>query len=56
MRELILKMSMSLDGFVAGSKGEAEWVFGADPEAKDGKPIVAAKACRSSPTCPRQGR
>ncbi|WP_426701531.1 dihydrofolate reductase family protein [Rhodanobacter sp. Col0626] len=34
MRELILKMSMSLDGFVAGPKGEAEWVFGADEEAK----------------------
>jgi len=34
MRELVLKMSMSLDGFVAGPKGEADWVFGADPEAK----------------------
>ncbi|MFC5435616.1 dihydrofolate reductase family protein [Rhodanobacter umsongensis] len=34
MRELILKMSMSLDGFVAGPNGEADWVFGADQEAK----------------------
>lgn len=34
MRELVLKMSMSLDGFVAGPDGNADWVFGADPEAK----------------------
>jgi dihydrofolate reductase len=34
MRELILKMSMSLDGFVGGPEGEAEWVFGADQEAQ----------------------
>jgi dihydrofolate reductase len=34
MRELVLKMSMSLDGFVAGPEGDAKWVFGADPEAK----------------------
>lgn len=34
MRELVLKMSMSLDGFVAGPNGEADWVFSADPEAK----------------------
>ncbi len=33
MRELILKMSMSLDGFVGGPAGEAGWVFGADEEA-----------------------
>ncbi|MBA8876517.1 dihydrofolate reductase family protein [Phyllobacterium myrsinacearum] len=33
MRELILKMSMSLDGFVGSPEGEAEWVFGADQEA-----------------------
>jgi dihydrofolate reductase len=26
-RKLILKMSMSLDGFVAGPNGEADWVF-----------------------------
>jgi dihydrofolate reductase len=34
MRELVLKMSMSFDGFVAGPNGEADWVFGADPEAR----------------------
>lgn len=27
MRKLILKMSLSLDGFVAGAKGENDWVF-----------------------------
>ena len=27
MRELILKMSMSLDGFVGGPNGEVEWIF-----------------------------
>jgi dihydrofolate reductase len=32
MRELILGMSMSLDGFVAGPEGEAEWVFNGDQE------------------------
>jgi dihydrofolate reductase len=26
-RKLVLKMSVSLDGFVAGPKGEADWVF-----------------------------
>jgi len=33
MRELILKMSMSLDGFVAGPGREIEWIFGTDQEA-----------------------
>ncbi|RYG36713.1 MAG: dihydrofolate reductase [Burkholderiales bacterium] len=34
MRELHLKMSMSLDGFVAGPKGEIDWIFSSpDPEA-----------------------
>jgi dihydrofolate reductase len=33
MRELILAMSMSLDGFVAGPEGEAQWVFNGDQEA-----------------------
>ena len=33
MRELILKMSMSLDGFVGGPNGEIQWVFGNDQEA-----------------------
>ena len=27
MRELILKMSMSIDGFVGGPDGEIKWVF-----------------------------
>lgn len=27
MRELILKMSMSIDGFVAGPNGEIDWIF-----------------------------
>jgi dihydrofolate reductase len=27
MRKLILKMSMSLDGFVGGSRSEVDWIF-----------------------------
>jgi len=27
MRKLILKMSISLDGFVAGPNGESDWIF-----------------------------
>lgn len=34
MRELILKMSMSLDGFVSDLDGTNRWMFGADQEAK----------------------
>ena len=34
MRELILTMSISLDGFVAGPEGELDWVFGGDHEAR----------------------
>jgi len=33
MRELILKMSMSLDAFVGAADGDIKWMFGADPEA-----------------------
>jgi dihydrofolate reductase len=33
MRELILKMSISIDGFVGGPDGEIKWVFGGDQEA-----------------------
>lgn len=33
MRELILKMSMSIDGFVASLDGGLTWVFDGDPEA-----------------------
>lgn len=34
MRDLILKMSMSLDGFVSDLEGRNGWMFGADQEAK----------------------
>jgi dihydrofolate reductase len=33
MRNLILKMSISVDGFVGGPDGEIKWVFDSDPEA-----------------------
>lgn len=33
MRELILKMSMSLDGFVGGPDGGIKWIFDGDQEA-----------------------
>ena len=33
MRELILKMSISIDGFVADPDGGLKWVFDSDPEA-----------------------
>lgn len=35
MRELILKMSMSLDGFVSDLEGRNTWMFGGDQEAKE---------------------
>ena len=34
MRDLILKMSMSVDGFVSDLDGRNTWMFGADQEAK----------------------
>ena len=34
MRDLILKMSMSLDGFVSDLEGQNTWMFGADEEAE----------------------
>ncbi|MBS0418398.1 MAG: dihydrofolate reductase family protein [Proteobacteria bacterium] len=34
MRKLILHMSVSLDGFVSGLDGRADWIFSGDPEAK----------------------
>lgn len=34
MRELILSMSMSLDGFVSGPAGEVDWIFSDDEQAK----------------------
>lgn len=33
MRELILGMSVSLDGFVSGPEGDAKWIFSGDQEA-----------------------
>ncbi len=33
MRELILKMSVSIDGFVGGADGAVSWVFDDDQEA-----------------------
>lgn len=33
MRELIVKMSMSLDGFVSDLEGKNTWMYGSDPEA-----------------------
>jgi len=37
MRELILHMSVSLDGFVSGLDGKADWIFSGDQEAIDWK-------------------
>lgn len=34
MRELILKMAMSVDGFVSDLEGTNTWMFGADDEAR----------------------
>ena len=34
MRELILKMSMSVDGFVSDLEGTNTWMYGSDPESK----------------------
>ncbi|MBA8899515.1 dihydrofolate reductase family protein [Phyllobacterium sp. P30BS-XVII] len=34
MRDLILKMAISIDGFVSDSDGRNSWMFGADQEAK----------------------
>lgn len=33
MRELKLTMSVSLDGFVSGPRGEIDWIFSGDQEA-----------------------
>ena len=35
MRKLILKMSMTVDGFVSGPKGESEWLFANSDESAD---------------------
>ncbi|MGQ0534390.1 MAG: dihydrofolate reductase family protein [Caulobacteraceae bacterium] len=34
MRELILKMSMSMDGFVSDLAGTNTWMYGSDPESQ----------------------
>ena len=34
MRDLILKMSISIDGFVSDPDGRNGWMFGTDQEAK----------------------
>lgn len=34
MRDLVLKMHISVDGFVAGADGGASWMFGSDPAAR----------------------
>ncbi len=35
MRKLILKMSVSVDGFVAGPKGESDWIFSTNSDDAD---------------------
>jgi hypothetical protein len=32
MRKLMMKMSMSIDGFVGGPNGEADWIFKSSDE------------------------
>lgn len=44
MRDLILAMSASLDGFVCGPKGESEWIFSGDQQAIAWKVQVASNA------------
>ena len=44
MRELILTMTMSLDGFVCGPEGELDWIFDGDQEAIAWKLEIVSKA------------
>lgn len=44
MRELILTMSMSLDGFVSGPGGEIDWIFSGDQQAIAWKLAVVSNA------------
>ena len=45
MRKLILKMSVSFDGFVAGPKGEGDWMFRySSPDSKAWSARVASEA------------
>jgi len=41
MRELHLKMSMSLDGFVAGPNGESDWIFRTNDDEADAWSIAS---------------
>jgi len=44
MRDLILTMAMSLDGFVCGPDGELDWIFNGDQEAIAWKVETASSA------------
>ncbi|MGH8209986.1 MAG: dihydrofolate reductase family protein [Steroidobacteraceae bacterium] len=44
MRELVLGMSVSLDGFVSGPDGEAKWIFSGDQEGIAWKVEMASNA------------
>ena len=44
MREVILTMSMSLDGFVSGPDGEIDWIFSGDQQAIAWKLDVVSNA------------
>lgn len=44
MRDLILTMSMTLDGLVSGPNGENQWIFGNDQEAVNAKVGVLSDA------------
>jgi dihydrofolate reductase len=47
MKKLILKISMSLDGFVGGPKGEMKWLF-AEPSSKDSTQWTLARVWNAS--------
>lgn len=42
MRKLILKMSMTVDGFVSGPKGESDWLFANTDESADDWSVKSA--------------
>jgi len=44
MRKLILKMAMSIDGFVAGPKGEMDWLFRTPDEAAKAWTVAAIQS------------
>ena len=41
MRDLILKMSMSLDGFVSDIDGTNGWMFGTTTRRRPGRSIIS---------------